>query len=105
MMPKKTKAKAQKIHAAGRFNERYSIKLTQHVWDQILGKIKGGKARLIEKQSLRVKLYDVFVELNKNDIINHLIEPSTIKVRVVYDKTRGTIVSALPLDSTDISED
>lgn len=103
-MPK-TKAQSQKIHAARRFNERYGVKLTQHVWDQILHKIKSGKSRLIEKQSLRVKIYDVSVELNKNDIINHSHEPSVIKIRVVYDKTRGTIVSALPLNSTDISED
>lgn len=103
-MAQKTKADAQKNHARRRFNERYGIKLTQNVWDQILFQISSGSAVLIEKQSLRVKVYDVTINLSKNDVLG-TVQPGKVRVRIVYDKLRSTIVTALPPDCIDIDNE
>jgi len=98
-----TKSSGQKQHAKRRFQERYGIKLSQFVWDTILHKIRSKQAKLVRKQSLRVKIYDVTFDLRQEDISDYA-KPGTTLVRVVYDKTRGNIVSALPLGINDFSE-
>lgn len=80
-----TKAKCQARHAARRSLERYGFEINQAAAIQ---KIQAGKARFIERQSLRITLWEV--------------EAAGKRVKVVYDSKRKTIVTALPAD--EISE-
>lgn len=78
---KRTKEQSQNIHARRRFYQRFGIKLTKELKADIIRLIQQGFATHVEKQTNRVSLFDVFIE----DRI----------VRVVYDKHRKNIVSAL----------
>ena len=78
---KRTKEQSQNIHARRRFQERFGIFLTKELKAEILQTIHKGFASFVEKQSNRISLFDV------------TIKGSTI--RVVYDKVRKNIVSAL----------
>jgi len=78
---KRTKKQAQNVHARRRFQQRFGISLTKELKDEILDTIHKGWANFVEKQSNRISLFDVFVKGKK--------------IRVVYDKMRKNIVSAL----------
>ena len=80
------KAKAQEIHARSRAVHRYGIELTPVVLGEWLGQIQSDTptARFLERQSHRITLWAV--------------RHNGREVPVVYDKTRGTIVSVLPPD-------
>lgn len=100
----KSKSDSQRIHAKRRFDERYGIKLTQFVWDNLLHKINTRQVKLVKKQSLRVFIYDIDLPLREKDITGFGVSAGIANVRVVFDKFRGNIVSALPQDA-DISEE
>lgn len=78
---KRTKEQSQNIHARRRFYQRFGIKLTKELKVHIVKMIQRGFATLVEKQTNRVSLFDVCIEGKT--------------VRVVYDKQRKNIVSAL----------
>lgn len=77
----RTKEQSQNIHARKRFAQRFGIFLTKKLKAEIVQMIHNGFATFVEKQTNRVSLFDV------------QIEGKTI--RVVYDKQRKNIVSAL----------
>lgn len=83
-----TKTKGERIHSTKRFLERFNINLTLEKRERIIRKIQNRhiekEAILIEKQTNRISLYDVIVE---NQV-----------VRIVYDKIRKEIVTALHPD-------
>ena len=81
MTPKK--AKSQRKHAIKRALQRYDLDINQEKLVELVQSIQNGKAKFLEKQSLRVSIFEV--EVNGK------------KTRVVYDKIRKTIVSFLPL--------
>lgn len=76
-----SKKRAQQRHARQRFRERFGIELKPHVAQAIIRGIRDGKAKLVERQSLRVVVYRVSIEGKEMDI--------------VYDRTRKTVVTAL----------
>lgn len=81
-----SKAKAEVAHARRRAQERYGLEVGRATRDEIRSTIRGGRARLVRRQSLRVGVFDV-----------PLADGFT--VRVVWDRTRGTIVTFLPRPS------
>lgn len=74
-----SKAKCQTIHARRRAIERYGVELDVKA---AVMQIKTGIARFLEKQSLRVSVFEI--------VQNGVIFP------VVYDRYRQTIVTCLP---------
>lgn len=87
-MPKKknrhviTKKAAQKIHAMRRAHERHGIFLGKDAQREIVGRIRAGKARLLGRQSLRVRGYE--------------IEFAGKMLTVLYDKKRKVLITVLP---------
>ncbi len=79
------KAGAQFLHSQKRALERYGIVLTKEIYQSIIKKIRSGQGTLIAKQSLRVFVYDVDLDQT---------------YRVVYDKSRKTIATFLPIQNT-----
>lgn len=77
-----TKSQSQKIHAKKRAFERYGLMLNRADLMELVNKIHNNSATLLEKQSHRVRVF--------------LVECKGIKVPVVYDNQRKTIVSFLP---------
>jgi hypothetical protein len=81
------KQRAQESHARRRFYDRYGIQLTDALHQDLVRKIQDGRAVFVEKQSNRVSVFDLNVEGQ---------EIEALAVRVVYDRERHIIVSALP---------
>jgi hypothetical protein len=76
------KLKTQKRHAKIRALERYAIGLTNQGLDQAVKMIQKGKATFIERQSLRVTVWEMDIDGKR--------------VRVVYDKLRKNLATFLP---------
>lgn len=79
---KVSKALCQRVHARKRAIVRYKFELNRHDRKEIVSLIKRGKATLVEKQSNRVYIYNLWY--------------GKIPVQVVYDKSRGELSSFLP---------
>jgi len=77
----KGKRKNQIKHARRRFKSRFDISLNSNQYNQLVNRIKKGKADFVRRQSNRVTIWDM-------DFEGHLI-------RVVYDKKTAAIVTAL----------
>lgn len=80
-MSRKTKKRCQKIHVQRRFQERQGINFGKHRNAQFVTLIQNHKATLVEKQSIRVGVWDVKFEEQT--------------YRVVYDNKRKQIVTTL----------
>jgi hypothetical protein len=80
-----SKQRCQESHARRRFFDRYGVVLTEDLHRQLVRKIQGGLATFVESQSNRVSIFDVPHQNSEGD-----------SVRVVYDKERHILVSALP---------
>ncbi|HVH77971.1 MAG TPA: hypothetical protein VM782_01155 [Stellaceae bacterium] len=72
----------ERRHAMQRASERYGLTLDRKLHKEILDKIQRGHCRLIQRQSLRVAIYDITLP--------------EATVRVVYDRKRHELVSFLP---------
>ncbi len=77
-----SKKKAQEAHARRRAAERFGVHLTREAEQEILDKIRSGKATFIRKESNRVSLFGV-IFTGKETV-------------VVYDRSRKTIVTLMP---------
>jgi hypothetical protein len=83
-----TKKQSERIHAQRRLQERYGLSVSGREYKGIIRLIANSTrtnptARLVERQSQRVSVWDV------------LWEDKTL--RAVYDKFRGEIVTFLPI--------
>lgn len=78
------KKKNQKRHARKRFLERLGVPLTQDFRDRIIGKIRRGETKVLEKPSNRVTKHRILID--------------GISFDVIYDRKRKTIVTVLPQD-------
>lgn len=76
------KRQGEKKHARKRFKERYGISAGTKFINQIICQIRSNRATLIKRQSLRVALY--------------WVEISGTRYKVVYDRHRKMVVTALP---------
>ncbi len=74
-----------KLHAQKRLKERYGLDLTEAEYRSLGKKIRRGKAEFIKRQSLRVTHWNV--------------DFKDQKIRVVYDKIRHQVITALPLET------
>jgi hypothetical protein len=95
----KPKSKTLEEHTERRFAERFGVKLTQFLWDNIIHQIHSGKATFYKKQSNRVSIWDVTVYIRQQEVDNErLAKVGHLTVRIVYDKMRKCLVSVLTLD-------
>ena len=83
---KKGKSRTLFRHARQRFIERYGIDLTPVLHEEICDLIKKGIGTLIEKQSLRVSVWEVDCQGQK--------------IKVCYDRKRHLIITVLPEPGT-----
>lgn len=81
-MKHKNKKYALHVHASRRASERYNIRLSNDKEQEIVRAIQTHRAQFIEKQSVRVSVFDVIVD----DKI----------VRVVYDCHRKCLITFIP---------
>lgn len=88
----RTKASAQYLHAKKRALERYGIELTKDRYRALCQDIRLGAGTCLGRQSLRVSVWRITVFMQE--------KPSVI-CNVVYDTSRGTIVTFLPPGITD----
>ena len=79
---KKSKSKSQKDHAIRRARERYGLYVTSNDYIEACRRIRGGKAKFVDRESNRVSRFRV--------------ELAGMEVPVIYDSLRGTIVTVLP---------
>ena len=77
----KGKRKNQIRHAFQRFEKRFDICLNDNQYNQLVNRIKKGKAEFVKRQSNRITIWDLEFEGQS--------------VRVVYDKNTSAIVTAL----------
>ena len=94
----KSKAAQQVLHLKKRLMQRYGVELTEALYYRWQHIIKKGKARLVEKQSNRVSLFEVPLPINRVSMsADHSGNEDLLRsVRVVYDNVRKTIVTILP---------
>lgn len=78
------KAKAQKAHAKRRAFERLGIDLSKEEYRGIVAQIRNGRAKFLERQSLRVSLWAV-------DVVG-------AQAVAVYDKQRKTVATLLTFE-------
>ena len=76
-----SKRKGQIRHFKQRCLNRFGTSISSKSIDKIIEEIRGGRAKLIRRRSLRVATYEV--------------EYNDQKIKVVYDKQRKTLVTAL----------
>lgn len=79
---RRKKSKSQKRHFNCRMYQRYRITLSDSEYRDVVNIIQKRRAVLIEKQSLRVSVYDIGIKGKK--------------YRVVYDRMRKTLVTVFP---------
>ncbi len=79
---KRSKKKTLEAHAKRRFYERHGIKLTPEMNKNLIQQIQNGQAEHLEKQSNRISVFKVQAEEQF--------------IRVVYDRSRKVLVTALP---------
>lgn len=82
-----SKAKAQRRHAQRRARGRYGVHLNRADLDAMVRQIQAGKATFLRRQSGRVSLFAVDMQ--------------GLRVPVVYDRKRKTIVTVLPIVALD----
>lgn len=82
MKKKRQKSKDMLRHVKRKFWLRYNIDLTDEVHRQLINKIRNNEGTLVEKQSNRLSAWEI---LYKEKIMT-----------VIYDKTRGMLVTVLP---------
>jgi hypothetical protein len=75
------KHRAQRAHAKRRLQERYGLTVNRHDLRDMVALIQGGHARMIERQSHRVTVWDLTFHGKE--------------IRVVYDNLRKVVVTAL----------
>ena len=80
----KGKSRALFIHAKNRAKERFGIDMNADVHREIVDIIQKNKAKFVQRQSNRVTIWDV--------------DYRYYKLRVVYDKNRGQVVTFLNRD-------
>lgn len=79
-----SKAKAQKSHAKRRASERLGVELNKEGYRALVAQIRDGRAKFLERQSLRVSLFAVDVAGS----------PAV----AVYDRQRKTIATLLTME-------
>lgn len=77
------KAKCQRIHFKTRAAQRYGLVINRHIFRELIEQIQQKRAEFIETQSNRLSVY--------------WVEYQDVRMKVVYDKQRKTLVTALPL--------
>lgn len=80
-MARKTKAACQTNHFLRRVNERFGMHLNENHIREMVGLIRGGQSKFIDRQSHRVAVHD--------------IQYKGETMRVCYDSQRDTLVTAL----------
>lgn len=85
------KKKTLEQHAGKRALQRYGISITKEARNNLIRKVRAGKATKIEDQSLRVGVY----EAEYGDQI----------IRFAYDKRRKTIITFLHRDQNKYSKE
>lgn len=80
----KDKSESQEEHFRRRMRERFGVSVDQNTYSQFVRIIQGNQARFVERQSGRITVWD----------INFQGET----LRVVYDKNRKKVVTALFAD-------
>lgn len=91
----------QSEHFSKRLRDRYGLKDTQFLKDSLLFSIRNNKAKLIKKQSNRVFIFDIDYSARQQDFVEKLQTKQELTIRVVYDKLRKNLVSALPKNFED----
>jgi catabolite regulation protein CreA len=81
---KRDKKYDQRIHFKKRVKQRYDLEINRFVYQQLVDQIQDGQAEFIQKQSNRISVFWVMYD--------------DIRIRVIYDKSRKTLVTALPPD-------
>lgn len=88
---KQTKTHTQRDHFKRRMMERYGLTVNRHEYRFMVEMIQNGEAEFIEKQSNRVSAF--WLNLTVDDGVGN---SEIVRVRVIYDKLRKTLVTALP---------
>lgn len=88
----RTKEACQRRHAIQRALERYEVALNRDSYDALCRKVQYQDGVFIARQSNRVSLWQV-------QAIN--IRGEKVQCNVVYDKSRGQIVTFLPPGATE----
>lgn len=84
----------QKDHAKRRFAERLGIRFSQYLNDMLLNKIHTNQAKIVERQSNRITVYEVTFTPRPADMLND--DPKELTVHIVFDRHRKTIVTVAP---------
>lgn len=82
-MARKSKKQAQRIHAKRRLADRYGLELNRHAIRELTKKVSS----------------DTFLLKQSNRVTIHLLRHDGRLLLSVYDKSRQTIVTFLPLDA------
>lgn len=97
---KMTKTQSQRWHTKWAIKDRYGIFCNSDVYFAILDIIKSGNSEMMLKQSNSRVLHKVYLPLDhcqhQNTRIKVQTENNTVKMYVVYDRSRGELVTALP---------
>lgn len=80
-LAQRDKTYAQREHFKRRIAERCGITVNRHTYRDIIEAIQDNRATFVEKQSNRISVW--------------LLEVQGVQVKVVYDKQRKTLVTAL----------
>ena len=84
---RRSKKKSQQSHATRRLTQRYGIRFTQKMQEDLRRMINNGEVRVLEKQSQRVTVCEVTYE-------GRLI-------RFAYDNKREQIATFLPTEAAE----
>lgn len=88
------KEAAQIAHFKKRCKERYAINVNRSLYKDMVSLIGSNRAVFIEKQSNRVTVFWLYLEK----------EYEGTRIKVVYDKIRKTLITALPLENQENNE-
>lgn len=81
---RRSKARGQREHAIKRAVQRFGLCLSAEDYDALVADIQAGRARFLFRESLR--------------LTHHELDVGGKRCRVVYDATRKTIVTLLPVE-------
>ncbi|MFA5166557.1 MAG: hypothetical protein WC449_04690 [Candidatus Paceibacterota bacterium] len=95
-----TKTQSQRWHTKWAIKDRYGIFCNSKVYFAILDLIKSGQSEMMVKQSNTRALHKVYLPVESCDNPQTKIKVPTdngnVKLYVVYDRSRGELVTVLP---------
>lgn len=101
---KRSKAHCERIHFKKRLHERFGLRINRYEYHDLVNDIKCGRTEFLYSQSNSRSVHRVQFGLQEKHLRQPLkfkLEGNTVELLVVYDNSRGELITVLPQGTTE----